>query len=368
MGFLNNLNSTSGLKAVDFFCGAGGVTCGFKSSGIEVLGGIDISDKFKETYEENNKAIFINEDVSNMQVEKLQKLLPISKNQDNLIFVGCSPCQYYSNLKSDKTKSKAGRLLLDDFKDFVIYYKPGFVFIENVPGLETKDGSPLHRFKKELSREGYTFDQNVLNAKYFGVPQSRKRFVLVATRLLQKIELPKQDKNDSKVATVEKAIGDYKIFPKIKKGFKDKTDFQHTVADLSEINFERVKATPKNGGTRHAWAKNPKLQLECYKDHDGHHDVYGRLYWNKPAPTITTRFIYTSTGRYTHPEQDRALSLREGATLQSFPLKYKFYSSNIGAIATMIGNAVPPKLAQAIGTSLNTHWNKWQNLKQEHGH
>lgn len=356
------------LKAVDFFCGAGGVTCGFKNIGIDVLGGIDIVGKFQKTYEINNNTLFINEDVSNMLPEKLKELLPIVVNQDDLIFVGCSPCQYYSNLKSDKTKSKAGRLLLDDFKEFVLYYKPGFVFIENVPGLETKSGSPLHQFKEDLQKQGYTFDQSVLNAKYFGVPQSRRRFVLIGTRLLRKIELPKQNRKKNNVVTVKNAIGNYKIFPKVDMGHKDHSDFQHSVAKLSPLNMLRIKATPKNGGTRNAWANDESLQLKCYKDHEGHYDVYGRLFWNKPAPTITTRFIYTSTGRYSHPEQNRALSLREGATLQSFPLDYKFYSDNHGTIATMIGNAVPPKLAEAIGQSLNIYWHQWRNLKQELEH
>jgi len=352
------------LKALDFFCGAGGVTCGFQKVGIKVLAGIDIDSKFKDTYEKNNNTLFINKDVSNLSPADLTKYINIRNNDDNLIFVGCSPCQYYSNLKSDKTKSKVGRLLLDDFKEFVLYYKPGFVFIENVPGLETKPGSPLHRFKKELRKEGYIFDQTVLNSKYFGVPQSRRRFVLIGTRLLKNIELPKQVRKKDEIITVEKAIGDYNVFPKIDMGHKDDTDFQHTVARLSDLNMRRMIATPQNGGTRQAWSSNEELQLECYKDHDGHYDVYGRLFWDKPAPTITTRFIYTSTGRYSHPEQNRAISLREGATLQSFPLDYKFYSHNQGAIATMIGNAVPPKLAEAIGHSLNTHWHKWQISKQ----
>lgn len=356
------------LKAVDFFCGAGGVTCGFKNVGINVLGGIDIVTKFKDTYQKNNDALYVNEDVSNMAPPDLQAFLSIQQNQDDLIFVGCSPCQYYSNLKSDKTKSKAGRLLLDDFREFVLYYRPGFVFIENVPGLETKAGSPLHRFKNQLRKDGYTFDQAVLNAKYFGVPQNRRRFVLIGTRLLKKITLPKQIRTKESIITVKNAIGDLSVFPKVNIGHKDTTDFQHSVAKLSELNLRRVRATPKNGGSRKAWASNEELQLDCYKNHNGHHDVYGRLAWNKPAPTITTRFIYTSTGRYSHPEQDRALSLREGATLQSFPLHYKFYSDNQGDIATMIGNAVPPKLAEVIGQSLNTHWHKWQNSRLELEH
>ncbi|HMR81641.1 MAG TPA: DNA cytosine methyltransferase [Niabella sp.] len=356
------------LQAVDFFCGAGGVTCGFKKAGIDVLGGIDIVEAFRETYEKNNRSVFAAKDVSNMKVKELQQIFPIRKNQDNLIFVGCSPCQYYSNLKSDKTKSRAGRLLLDDFKEFVLYYKPGFLFIENVPGLETKEGSPLSEFKSDLQKIGYVFDQMVLNAKYFGVPQKRSRFVLIGTRLMKTISLPKQNKDKSNIINVKKAIGDYSVFENVQAGYKDLTDFQHTVANLSEINLKRVKATPKNGGSRLSWSKNKNLQLNCYKKHDGHYDVYGRLCWEEPSPTITTRFIYTSTGRYTHPEQDRALSLREGATLQSFPLNYKFYSQSLGEIATMIGNAVPPKLAEAIGKSLNTHWHKWQSLRlgQEH--
>ncbi|QDW24749.1 DNA cytosine methyltransferase [Pedobacter sp. KBS0701] len=356
------------LFAVDFFCGAGGVTCGFAKADIKVLGGIDIDPKFKETYEGNNKSLFINEDVSNFAPEKLKDLLPISIRQDNLIFVGCSPCQYYSNLKSDKDKSHAGRLLLDDFKEFVIHYKPGFVFIENVPGLETKVGSPLHKFKLALKKIGYTFDQKVLNAKFFGVPQNRRRFVLIATRLVSKIELPKQLKTKDKIITVMDAIGDYKKFPMVNAGNKDFSSFQHSVANLSALNLERVINTPKNGGSRKAWENNDKLQLECYKSHNGHYDVYGRLHWDKPSPTITTRFIYTSTGRYSHPEQNRALSLREGATLQSFPLDYSFNSTSQGVIATMIGNAVPPKLSQAIGETLKSHWNKWLTSKQEQGH
>lgn len=351
---------TSDLKAIDFFCGAGGVTCGFKQTGIKVIGGVDIDAKFKQTYELNNGAKFLNEDVSNLEPKRLQDFLPITPNEDNLIFVGCSPCQYYSNLKSDKTKSELGRLLLDDFKEFVLFYKPGFVLIENVPGLETKRGSPLHRFKKALRKEGYIFDQKVLNAKYFNVPQNRRRFVLLASRLPKiKLELPKQIRCQDRLVTVAKAIGDYNKFPQIPAGTKDETNFQHTVANLSELNLERVKKTPKNGGSRRAWENNEELQLECYKKHKGHYDVYGRLHWDRPSPTITTKFLYTSTGRYSHPEQDRAISLREGATLQSFPLDYTFYSTSQGKIATMIGNAVPPKLSEAIGEAIIECWNTW---------
>ncbi|MAQ42761.1 MAG: DNA (cytosine-5-)-methyltransferase [Mesonia sp.] len=352
------------LKAVDFFCGAGGVTCGFSQIGIEVLGGIDIDSKFKDTYEKNNGSKFLNEDVSNLDTSKLQELLPIKKNDNNLIFVGCSPCQYYSNIKSDKRKSAKGRLLLEDFKEFILFYKPGYVFVENVPGLNTKKGSPIENFKNTLSKQGYSFDFNVLNAKHFEVPQNRRRFVLIASRVMGDIKLP-ENKINKKNITVKEAIGNYQDFPQIQHGHKDLSDFQHSTARLSDLNLLRVSKTPLNGGSRKAWENDAQLQLECYKNHKGHTDVYGRLKWSKPAPTITTRFIYTSTGRYSHPEQNRGLSLREGATLQSFPKDYVFHSNNQGAIATMIGNAVPPNLAKAVGASIKNHWQAWQHLRQK---
>lgn len=358
------------LKAIDFFCGAGGVTCGFQKIGIDVLGGLDIDPKFEKTYEVNNKSLFINQDVSKLSLtpNRLSELLPIGRDDNNLIFVGCSPCQYFSIQRSNKTKSENSRLLLDDFKELVLYFRPGFVFIENVPGLETKKGSPLHQFKKALNKHGYVLAHTILNAKYFGVPQNRRRFVLIASRLNSSISLPKQICKKENLVTVREAIGNYNQFPKIVAGTQDNTSFLHDSSRLSDLNLKRVKRTPKNGGSRFAWAKDPELQLECHKMHDGHYDVYGRMAWEKQSPTITTRFSYTSTGRFSHPEQDRAISLREGATLQSFPLDYTFYSSNKGTIATMIGNAVPPKLAEAVGITLIEHWNKWQNSKQEHAH
>ena len=338
------------LKAVDFFCGAGGVTCGFQQANIEVLGGIDIDTKCKDTYERNNNTKFLNKDVSVINKDILESEFGISKNDDNLIFVGCSPCQYYTNLKTDKSKSKKSRLLLVDFQEFVAYYKPGFIFIENVPGLEKKKGTPLTTFKRFLEESNYVFSDGVLNAKFYGVPQNRRRYVLIASRVTQSISLPEPEAE--KVISVRSAIGDYKLFPAITAGHLDNSEFIHTSAKLSDTNLKRLSLTPLNGGTRRSWAKSKKLQLECYKSHVGHTDVYGRMFWDKPSPAITTRFVSISNGRYGHPEQDRAISLREGATLQSFPLDYNFYAGSQGAISTMIGNAVPPTLAKKIGEQL----------------
>ncbi len=338
------------MKAIDFFCGAGGLSCGFKQSGIKVLGGIDIDKNLKETYEKNIKSRFLLSDISNIDKKLLRKKFDIKKNQDNLIFAGCSPCQFYSNIKTDKTKSCKTKLLLENFQEFVEYYNPGYVFIENVPGFNKNGESPLRKFKEFLYDKGFHYEDKVLNAKYFGVPQNRRRFVLLATRVNNQIALPNPDKKNIK--NVASAIGDKTLFKPIDAGEIDTSSFMHSSANLSELNLKRLKKTPRDGGDRRVWKDDPELQLDCYKKHTGHYDVYGRMYWEKPSPTITTKFRYISNGRYGHPEQNRAISLREGATLQSFPVNYIFYSKSQTTIAQMIGNAVPPEFAKRIGETI----------------
>jgi DNA (cytosine-5)-methyltransferase 1 len=341
---------TKQIKAVDFFSSLGGVSLGFKQAGIDVLGGIDIDNTCKETYEKNIGAKFLHADVSNLDKKKFGKFFGIRRRQRDLVFVGCSPCQYYSNIKTDKTKSCSTRLLLEDFQEFVEYYKPGYVFVENVPGLDTNPESPLGKFKKFLIENRYTFDDGVINAKHYGVPQNRRRYVLIASRVKKNISLPIPNKKEIK--TVRDAIGDLAKYKPISAGHKDESYFNHSSAKLSELNLLRIKNTPKNGGNRRSWEENNSLQLDCYIEHKGHTDVYGRMSWDKPSPAITTRFVSLSNGRYGHPEQDRAISLREGATLQSFPEDFVFYSESQVTVAKMIGNAVPPLLAKSIATSL----------------
>jgi DNA (cytosine-5)-methyltransferase 1 len=341
------------LKAVDFFCCAGGVTSGFIKAGIKVLGGIDIEGAYKETYEKNNEgAKFIQADIAKLSPRSLHKRLGIKKNMDDLIFVGCSPCQYYTNMQTDKTKSATSHLLLEDFKRFVEYYNPGYIFIENVPGLDTKEESPLGKFKRFLSRKGYVFDEAVVNAAEYNVPQNRKRYILLASRVKKSISVPVG--SSKKIKTVRTAISNLKPVPA---GYTDKSGLKHWTANLADINLKRIQHTSKNGGTRLEWKNNEALQLKCYigKD-DTFPDVYGRMHWDLPAPTITTKFHSITNGRFGHPEQHRALSLREGALLQSFDKSYKFYSDSLAIVARMIGNAVPPQLAKSVGKTLTkTH-------------
>lgn len=341
------------LKAVDFFCGAGGMTKGFTEAGINVLAGIDIDSECQKTYTSNNSGVkFIHADIKKLTFKSLKDQAKIKRNDKELIFIGCSPCQYWSKIKTDKTKSEESKNLLKDFQRFVHHFKPGYIVIENVPGiLHRFEESPLKTFLNFLNDEGYSYKHKTINACHFGVPQTRRRFVLIASRVKRDISFPKPDTKD-KHPTVRQFIGSPKIFKRIKAGHKDETGFMHSTANLSENNLKRLKMTPANGGTRIAW-KDSELQIPAYigKD-DSFQDIYGRMYWDKPAPTITTKFHSITNGRFAHPTQHRGISLREGARLQTFALSYKFYATSLASIARLIGNAVPPELSKRIAQSL----------------
>ena len=326
---------------------------GMMKAGIQVLAGIDNDLSCKETYEINNKpSKFLHEDIADLSPGTLSEILHIKKDDDELVFIGCSPCQFWSKINTDKTKSQKTAFLLKEFQKFVDWFNPGFVVIENVPGLMSKTKQTiLPEFLSFLDSKRYSYDFDIINSKLHGVPQNRKRYLLVASRLVKNMTLPKpvEDKN----LTVRNFIGEENGFPKIKAGHKDPSAFIHSAAALSENNLKRMKKTRKDGGTRDGWKKDPELQIPAYEGKDNiFKNVYGRLFWDQPASTITTRFNSFSNGRFGHPEQDRAISLREGATLQTFPKNYIFKASNQSAIARQIGNAVPPALAEKVGRHL----------------
>jgi DNA (cytosine-5)-methyltransferase 1 len=349
---MNNPRKAS-FSAVDFFCSGGGMTSGFRKAGIKVLGGVDIDAECEKTYTANNPGTkFILSDIKKLEFSTLEKELKLKKNDDNLIFIGCSPCQYWTKINTDKTRAKKTRNLLIDFQKFVDHFRPGFIVIENVPGIANRlHESPLKAFLDFLDKEGYHYKHDILNASHYGVPQTRRRFLLIASRVKDNISLPVADTKD-KLPTVRDFIGDKKRFKPILAGHRDLTKFLHTTSGLSAKNIQRIKLTPHNGGKRDAW-KDSELQIPAYKKKDHlFQDVYGRMYWDRPAPTITTRFLSISNGRFGHPDQDRGISLREAARLQTFDLSYKFYYSSMATAARIIGNAVPPILAKKIALSI----------------
>ena len=339
------------LRAVDFFCGAGGMTYGLRSAGINVLGGVDNEEQCRTTYETNNDpAIFLHNDITKLSFEELIEVFDICVDDPNLVFVGCSPCQYWSKIQTSRIKSEKSAFLLKEFQRFVDYFLPGFIVLENVPGLKTNQRSYLPSFLKFLEEQGYHYAQDIVDAQFYDVPQHRRRYLLIASRHFSQVCLPEPKGKPIHVSSV---LGPKHNFPAIPAGHVDSSDFMHTTAALSEKNLRRLRLTPPDGGTRMAWKDDPELQISAYKGKDDcFRDVYGRMYWNRPAPTITTRFHSLSNGRFGHPEEDRALSLREGAVLQSFPPDYRFTASSLSGIARQIGNAVPPALARHIGQTL----------------
>lgn len=345
------------MKAIDFFCGAGGMTYGMSQSGIDVLAGIDNDPNCRETYEINNpNSEFIETDIHGLSEGELARVTGIEKDDDSLLFIGCSPCQFWTKINTCKNKSLESKNLLGEFQRFVSWFGPGYIVIENVPGLlNNRKEKVLDNFLKFLDSESYVYDHGIINANYYGVPQSRKRYLLIATRVSDNIQIPaeKYDKN----LTVKNSIGVHNGFGAVVDGHKDNTRFMHTTAFLSEKNKKRIRKTPKNGGTRLSWKDDPELQINAYRGKDTvFKDVYGRMFWDKPAPTITTRFNSLSNGRFGHPEEPRAISLREGATLQTFPKTHIFGGSSEASIARLIGNAVPPELARRIGNSIRKNY------------
>lgn len=347
------------MRAIDFFCGGGGMTNGLIQAGIDVIAGVDLDPEAKETYEVNNApAHFVNADITKLPLEYFENKFHVQRNDDEMIFVGCSPCQFYSIIRSSKEKSRKTKDLLLYFEKFIEYYRPGYVLVENVPGIMSNKESILNDFLQKLDQLGYGNKENgkcvydVVNMKNYGIPQNRRRFSLIATRLDRQVHLPEHESN---IMTVRDAIGDNEIFPIISAGEKDSNTIRfHSAKSLSELNILRLENTPEDGGTRLAYKDNKELIQKCYIGHDNSFsDVYGRLYWDKPSPTITTKFLSISNGRFGHPVQNRGLSIREGATLQSFPFNYEFKTSSLIVAARLIGNAVPPMFAKKIGEVIN---------------
>lgn len=354
------------MKAFDFFCGAGGLTRGLLDAGIEVIAGFDLDDRCRPSYEHNNPgARFIKVDIGHLTLRELLSKGRLKKFEQ-VLFAGCAPCQAFSSQNkgsgkrkdstSDGTMEKLARkesfetaTLLGEFGRLVAAAKPGYVLIENVPGMARVEGySTFKRFLRMLDANGYRYAYDILDAKKYGVPQNRRRLVLIASLQGEPtLPEPRYGNNLLPYKTVLQAIAH---FPKIKAGESHAKVPNHVAASITKFNLERLRHTPPDGGDRKSWPK--RLRLECHKgNYDGHTDVYGRMSWNNPAPALTGRCHSISNGRYGHPVQNRAISLREAAALQSFPDVYKFYGSN-KHIAQQIGNAVPVKLAECLGKQI----------------
>lgn len=338
-------------SVIDMFCGAGGLAYGFKGEPFRLACGIDLDPACCYPFEKNNQADFLEQDVAKISGEWLEE--QFHPGADVRILVGCAPCQPFSPYNLMEKDLRYG--LVSKFADLITEVRPEIVSMENVPRLSSFRKKPVFsNFVKQLEEAGYHVWWGHVFCPDYGVPQTRRRLVLLAS-LLGEIKLLPSTRRSTPYVTVRKAIGS---LPYLKAGESDPRDPLHRSRNLSVRNQERI-AKSKPGEDWNIWPK--RLIVSCHRRGSGkrYKSIYGRMVWDEPAPTITTQFFGYGNGRFGHPEQHRALSLREGALLQSFPRSYKFtppgepvYFESIGR---MIGNAVPVKLSRAIARSIRKH-------------
>jgi DNA (cytosine-5)-methyltransferase 1 len=340
---------------VDLFCGVGGLSYGFKREGFDVKAGIDTDGLCQYAYEKNVGARFLAQDIRKLAVSDVSKFFT-SGNSKYRILIGCAPCapfslytgRYRKARRHDKSRKWE---LLKEFLRIVLATNPDVVSMENVPRLRRHP--VFHHFVSGLRSNGYTVTYYEVRADHYGVPQQRARLVLFASKF-GAVEMLPETHLDNPI-TVRDAIGK---LPRVNAGVACPSDRLHVSRSLSEKNLLRVMSTSEGGG----WKDWPEdLVLACHKKKKGKsfRSVYGRMKWNSVAPVITTECLGIGNGRFGHPEQHRAISIREAALLQTFPKKFRFVPPRepvIGLhLARQIGNAVPVRLAQIIARSIKRH-------------
>lgn len=326
---------TAKPTAIDLFCGCGGLSLGLRNAGFSVVAGVDADPLASSTYRMNHRsAVVIEDDIS--RVDPLALMVRLNMRPGDLgLLAGCPPCQGFSTLRTLNGRRNVQEPMNDlifQFNRFISCFRPKAIMIENVPGLA--NDPRLKSFCKGLAAMGYKYRFQVFDAAEFGVPQRRRRMILLAARTARP-EFAKASKNRP---TVRDAIATLPL-----PGLSDDPAHDYPIVRAAHVE-DLIKRVPKDGGSRGALGKG--AQLPCHTKCDGFKDVYGRMAWSEPSPTITGGCINPSKGRFLHPEQDRAITLREAAILQGFPRDYKLdLSRGRYPTAQMIGNAFPPSFA-----------------------
>ena len=294
------------IKAIDFFCGAGGLTRGLLNAGIDVVAGVDNDKRLRDTYERNNKpSRFIDRDIAAVDIKSLRREVGVRK-ADTTLYAACTPCQPFSTLNRSKGDDDRKALLL--------------------------------QFAAVVAQ---------LDAKHFGVPQTRKRFILIGSRH-GAAKLPGPT-TAHRPPTVRDHIGKY---PSIRDGEESATHRNHVARPLQSHHRRIVEAVPADGGSRRDVA-DTSILLKCHQERPhAHKDVFGRMAWDQPSPTLTCRCTDVYCGRFIHPDQHRGISLREAAALQTFADDYQFFGSSFLEKSRQIGNAVPVRLAEELGKAV----------------
>jgi len=327
--------------AVDLFSGCGGLTLGLKQAGFRVAAAVEIDDLAVESYKANHPGVRIwHTDIRKLPAAKVKQQLRRKKHPLDLL-AGCPPCEGFSGLTTlngRRRRRDPRNELIFEFLRFVRVLRPRAVMMENVPGLLRNHR--LSRFVRALESMGYACTYGVLDAADYGVPQRRRRFILVAG----KSRTIRFGRPSNRRKTVRDALRNLTK--------RSNADALRTLPERrSEAIATLIRRIPRNGGSRAALGT--KRQLRCHKDFDGFHDVYGRMEWDAVAPTITSGFVNPSKGRFLHPVRNRTVTLREGALLQGFPATYRF-SLRRGKFpaAEMIGNALPPPFVRRHARSI----------------
>jgi DNA (cytosine-5)-methyltransferase 1 len=356
--------TSNAVDVLDFFSGCGGMSLGFASLSVfNIIGGVDINEIALKTFERNFNTKTLQKDIRELYLAKdyklIQKYFGIeekSKRKKPLVIIGCAPCQGFSaHTKKNKGKSDERNTLIGAFAEIIVKLEPDFIVMENVP--EILGDKYLHHYReaKEIfTTNGYFINQQIYNSATFEVPQARNRAIIIASK--SEFSLPKGLLNPEEFKTVKDAIGD---LPKINPGEISKKDYYHRCASHKKSTIETISKVPKNGGSR------PKgIGPKCLDKVNGFYDVYGRLSWDKPAITITQYSRNPASGRFSHPVQNRGLTIREAARIQSFPDGFVF-EGNLDECFKQIGEAVPPLLSLAIASQIANSLSSQKVLSKE---
>lgn len=348
-----NMRKLPHIEVVDLFCGIGGLSYGLKSMGFDIKAGYDIDKTCKYAYEHNNNAVFSYRDIKTVVGDEISSWY---SKKSIKVLAGCAPCQPFSSYSHSKKEKDPNKYdLLYEFGRLVKEVKPDIVTMENVTQIINFKLKPvLQDFIDTLESEDYHVSVNKVFCPDYGIPQTRKRLVLIASRFGDISLIPPTHTKENYV-TVGDVIRD---LPPIKAGESCPNDPLHRAIALTPLNIKRIQATPYGG----SWKDWPKeLILECHKSDKGksYGSVYGRMVWEAPSPTMTTECTGYGNGRFGHPKQDRAITPREASIFQTFPRNYKFFEDennvSITTAARYIGNAVPPRLGEVVAESIIKH-------------
>jgi DNA (cytosine-5)-methyltransferase 1 len=346
------------MNLIDLFCSVGSASIGFKNAGFRIAGALDTDEKACRIYGHNLGVEPLNEDIRRVSGKRILEFVGIKRGEVDLV-VGCPPCQAFSSLgRTKRTNGRRNREkhLVEVFAERIIEILPIAVCLENVTGILCGGNRRyIQFFITKLTKARYSCVEGVLESAYYGVPQFRKRIVVLAVRkefagglkMPPPTHFPPQEVQDAgtRWLTVRDAIGD---LPSLLSGESHPTIANHVAPNHSKKTLEIIRHIPKNGGSRRDLPPNLWLPCHLALKCRGAENVYGRMKWDEPSPTITTRCNNPSSGRFIHPEQDRAITLREAARLQTIPDDFELHGSK-SDVGTWIGNAVPTKLAEVLG-------------------